>query len=220
MRKQKASFGNILLEIFIVIIGISIAFWVNNWGEQRKKERMEEEFIRTLQSDLKADSASFVFQMTTIKVNIRNLEGFMNLCRRKDFNNDSLSWYGRKFLNRMNWIVTSNTFDVLQSSGQLDIIEDFDLRNQISFFYELRTFQTDEILKLNQEFLDNHMYVYLTKNTDFFINRSPQYNFAKDLEFQNLLGRWYILKENKLDIYERTLSDINELLPKLEVYLE
>ncbi len=208
------------MEIIIVIIGISIAFGLSNWGESRKEVLMGDEFVRTMINDLKSDSAAFVYQIANVEENISNVESFMDMCRRKGFEEDSVQWYVGNFMNRNNWLINSNTYEILKSGGKLEIISDFDLRSDISFFYRIRTYQTDVILELNQEFVQNQMNPYLTTHSDFFISDIPDNSFVKDLEFQNLLGRWRDLKEEKLSIYENTLEDIKALIPKLEAYLE
>lgn len=220
MKKNKTSVGQIALEIAIVIVGISIAFWVNSWGEEYKERALEVEFLKTMHADLKADSSAFEYQIENNIKNQKVLKDFMNLCREKRFEKDSVQWYVGRFLNRNNWILNSNTFEILKNGGKLDIIEDFDLRNEVSFFYKIREFQTDGMLEFTQQFLETQMYVYLTQNSDYFINDVPNTDFVQELEFQNLLGRWYELSREKLDVYRGTLRDINNLLPKLRAYIE
>jgi len=220
MKRRNVTFGAILLEIIIVIIGISIAFGLSNWGESRKEVRMGDEFVRTMINDLKSDSAAFVYQIANVEENINRVESFMDMCRRKDFREDSVGWFVGNFMNRNNWLINSNTYEILKSGGKLEIISDFDLRSDISFFYRIRTYQTDVILELNQEFVQNQMNPYLTTHSDFFISDIPDDSFVRDLEFQNLLGRWRDLKEEKLNIYQSTLEDIIALIPKLEAYLD
>ncbi|MFY0592155.1 hypothetical protein [Roseivirga sp.] len=220
MKLKRDSFLAIVLEIIIVIIGITVAFWMSNWGDRRKEIGMGDEFVRTMINDLESDSAAFVYQIANIEENLERVEAFMEICRKKDFENDSIQWYVGNFMNRNNWLINSNTYEILKSGGKLDIITDFDVRSEISFFYRIRTYQTDRILEISQNFIDEHMDPYLTKNSDYFIAQIPNNKFVQELEFQNLLGRWRDLKEEKLDIYERTLEDINLLVPKLMDYLD
>jgi len=98
MKNRRFTLGAVLLEIIIVIIGISIAFGLSNWGERRKEIRMGDEFVRTMINDLKSDSAAFVYQIANVEENISNVESFMDLCRRKDFRQDSIRWYVGNFM--------------------------------------------------------------------------------------------------------------------------
>lgn len=220
MRKQKNSFGNILLEILIVIIGISIAFWVNNWGEEKKERALEKEFLRSLKSELVSDSLAFDAQVKVNLESVKHLGRFAEICRNQDYDNDSIQWFIGMFLNRGNWVLNSNTYEMLKSGGNLDIITDFELRTAISEFYHLRGLQTSKILDIIQEFLDSQMHPYLTKNTSYFISYKPDQGFVRDQEFQNLLVIWLDFTDAKLDIYQGVLADIRSLMPMLEESLK
>ena len=220
MNNSRFSFKYVVLEILIVIVGISIAFWVNNWGEERKERRLEREFLKTLQSELATDSTAFHSQVKNGKLSLKYLEQFVELCREEDYENDSLQWYVGMFLNRGNWVVNSNTYEMLKSGGKLDIITDFELRNAISVFYHIRALQSSKMLEIVQTFMDNQMDPYLVKNSDYYISNKPNTNFVKDPEFQNLLVLWTELSEAKLGIYEGTLQDIKVLIAMLAASLE
>ena len=45
------------IELVIVIIGISIAFWLNNLANDRNERRLEEAFLSDLHTELRLDSA-------------------------------------------------------------------------------------------------------------------------------------------------------------------
>lgn len=220
MAKNKLSFKTVLLEILIVIVGITIAFWLNNWGEERKERSLETEFLKTLRSDLATDSAAFAYQIEQNERNLHHISRFVSTLRNKDYQNDSIQWYIGTFLNRNNWIINANTFEILKSGGKLDIIQDFDLRSEISQFFRIRTYQTEWMLDVIQTFQDNQMNVYLTKNTDYFIQYQPKKDFVRDTEFQNLLASWADLTDEKLVLYEDILKEITYLISKLDVQLK
>ncbi|GAB5527035.1 MAG: hypothetical protein Roseis2KO_49070 [Roseivirga sp.] len=220
MAKNKFSLKTVLLEIFIVIVGISIAFWLNNWGEERKERRLEKEFLKSLRSELATDSTAFVYQIEQNERNLRHLNSFVSILRNKDYENDSIQWYIGTFLNRNNWIINANTFEILKSGGKLDIIQDFELRSEISYFFRIRTYQTEQTLDVVQAFLDNQMNAYLIKNTDYFIQYKPQKGFVRDTEFQNLLASWTDMTDEKLLLYEDILEEITYLISKLDDQLK
>ncbi len=46
-----------LVDLLVVILGISIAFGINNWADGRKNERKKHRYLVSLKSDLQKDSA-------------------------------------------------------------------------------------------------------------------------------------------------------------------
>lgn len=220
MTKNKFSIKTVVLEIFIVIVGISIAFWLNNWGEERKERTLEVEFLKTLRSDLAMDSSAFAYQIGKNQKNVKRLNSFVKVLQNEDYTNDSIQWFISSFLNRNNWIINANTYEILKSGGKLDIIQDFDLRSEISAYFRIRTYQTERMLDVVQIFLDNQMNVYLTQNTDYFIHNKPDMAFVRDREFQNLVAVWADLNNEKLALYEDILANITQLVSKFDEQLK
>ncbi len=220
MGKDRLSIKNIILEILIVIIGITIAFWVNNWGEEKKERKLEMEFLRSLDQELASDSSAFHYQITNNQNNLKYLNQFIRLCREKDYRNDSAQWLVGHFLNRNNWVINSNTYDMLKSGGKLDIISDFELRSEISAFFHIRVLQTSKLLDIIQEFMDRQMDPYLTENSDYHISLKPDLAFIEDRTFQNLLVQWRDLTEVKLNTYEEVIEDIGILRSRFRALLE
>ncbi len=57
MKKNRINWTNHLIELFIVIIGISIAFWLNNVSVREKERVQEIVYLKDILHDLKIDSA-------------------------------------------------------------------------------------------------------------------------------------------------------------------
>lgn len=220
MKKRSFTLTAIIVEILIVIIGISIAFWLNNWGEERKERALEQEFLKTLKEELSRDSSVFAYQVEENQKNVDNIYRFVELLQEKDYEHDSIRWFAGSFMNRNNWLLNSNTYEMLKSGGKLDIISDFELRNTLNSFYRIRIFQSDQTFEINQAFVDDKMFDYLTKKTDYMISNSPNLAFVRDTEFQNLLVIWLELVAYKLEVYKEILHDIGILIPKLDEQIE
>lgn len=48
-----------IVELIVVIIGISIAFSLENWREHQKEHQITKEYLESLKVDLMLDSLSF-----------------------------------------------------------------------------------------------------------------------------------------------------------------
>ncbi|MCA6075094.1 DUF6090 family protein [Fulvivirga sedimenti] len=57
MKKNRINWTNHLIELFIVIIGITIAFWLNNVSVREKERVQEIVYLKDILHDLKIDSA-------------------------------------------------------------------------------------------------------------------------------------------------------------------
>ncbi len=219
MQKTDFSLRNILLEILIVIIGISIAFWLNNWRESTKEGRVKRVYLESFKEELETDRDIYEFQVRSNKVNLQNIDALIDLVEGQQYDHDSIDYFIGVFLKRNNWNLKNNTFEILKGSGKLELISNFELRKSLSSFYELRHHQTTQITSSIGDFLENHFNTYLTENTDYYkpIRKNA---FVRDLRFHGLLKRWRSKVNYKLSIYEAIIDEIeNDLLPMIKVEL-
>lgn len=122
---------NHIIELVIVILGISIAFSINKYSESRKEEKREiiilESFLDEINHDIpKLDRA--IVEIGRIK---QSLDKLIDVVAEKNQNIDSL----KEYINVGIYSIyvedpKTTTFESLQSSGNLDIIQNFELRKE------------------------------------------------------------------------------------------
>ncbi|QRM89273.1 MULTISPECIES: DUF6090 family protein [unclassified Lacinutrix] len=153
MEKNKTGkyFKYAIGEIILVVIGILIALSINNWNEHRKQQKIEQEYLLSLQSEFNNNLDKI---NSSIKENetIRNgINGLLNL-----FDNEILDTVSDKYLNEKIFAVLGNQMQFKPSNGVLnDIISSGNLNlilNQ-KLRQRLASFDSSlEILKLQINF--------------------------------------------------------------------
>jgi hypothetical protein len=119
-------------EILLVVIGILIALQVNNWNEQRKQRATELHYLSNLKNDLNLNIAEIekyiaVRNSRTASANII-LEYFEGkpLTDFDEFNRNAVNVYTwQKFFQ------IDNTFQELTNSGNLSIISNDSIKNNL-----------------------------------------------------------------------------------------
>ncbi|MGA9240301.1 DUF6090 family protein [Robiginitalea sp.] len=136
---SEKKFGKYLLyaigEIVLIVVGILIAFYLDNINAEKQAREIETELLSELKSNL----------VSNIKILERTLENESQylsynqmildyLDHRKPYNKELESAFGVYF-----WTVTTNPvtggYEFLKSKG-IDLITDDSLRNRISFIFE------------------------------------------------------------------------------------
>lgn len=155
-------------EIVLVVIGILIALQINNWNEVRKSKNEEVNYLKNLKEDVKADS--LYFQRSWFKNADKKVEG---LKKAKKYYLDGVipadtiafindvSYGGIYGIGRLT--PNSRTYNELSSTGNISLISDQDIREQIVEYY------------LNIEFLSNYASD-LQSGYPHFINSYKVYN--------------------------------------------
>ena len=123
-------------EIVLVVIGILIALSINNWNESRK-EAIQEQFILTrLSADITSDISQVSNEIDLINKNSEELKFCIDvILRNKEASitvfRDSL----KSILNLISFDQNKTTFNNLISSGQIEYIQNQNLTDSITKYY-------------------------------------------------------------------------------------
>jgi hypothetical protein len=183
-------------EIILVVIGILIALSINNWNEKRKAKITEHTFLENIKADLQLNMQAldnFIAMrenaITSSDIVLHYFEGRKTLDL-NDFNYHSLS-----VMDWMPFQQNDNTYQELVNSGQLSIITNKTIKNNMQNMQS--SFKTITFIEgeMQQDF-ERYMYDYYFSVVDL--------NTAIGNYFQQL---------NKEDIQTNiSKSEVEELL--------
>ena len=73
-----------LVDLLVVILGISIAFGINNWADGRKNERKKEQYLVSLSRDLRVDSLALANHQRGLEEMKKVINGLWSLTYKRD----------------------------------------------------------------------------------------------------------------------------------------
>jgi hypothetical protein len=206
-----------LREIALIVIGVLIAVWIDNWNERKKDRALEIKTLRALKEGLQQDSAD-------IALNIKGLDNTINWrvkvgkIAKKELPMDSLkeiSYFGTTsfFLNNV------APYESLKSLGLAKITNDT-LRHQIITLYELEY----KILTKTEEDINERIVAYNQTYAEkvFFWGSQKKpfqdilYEFQKDKDFQFHNYTAISNEHYQLRLQTEMLPKINRLIRNLE----
>lgn len=126
-------------EIFLVVIGILIALQVNNWNEQRKENQLSEEYIGRIAEDLDRLIERSEYQSTLYREVLSSITETQRLLERgtplsdteKETVDYAILWFPRTTYQ----LPAMLTYEEMKASGNLNLIDDITLRNELAEFY-------------------------------------------------------------------------------------
>jgi len=129
-------------ETLIIVLGVLIAFAVNDYWSDNNDRELELQYLMRLHSDLKSDEEWVTnYKKNAIPIKMAALDAIAPVVRGKQpvpedvenfLRNVSLGGIGGA---SPNYFVTETTFDDLKATGNLRLIRDVDLRNKINDYY-------------------------------------------------------------------------------------
>jgi len=212
----KEMWPSYLIEIIVIILGISITLALEEWRDNSKENQLEQVYLKNLQTDIGADLKSLSLAIDGTKLLLQRGNELLDYARSADNKNISPGQVYkdvRAILGRPNFITSDAIFTDLKSSGNLHLIKDIQLKNLLFAYYN----ESQHI----KEVQDAERQTAITLSGAFFLkkfpldeNRSQVYSITtkdrdesfKNIEFDNNVLLRVLNRKELLDIYQRADS--------------
>lgn len=219
MSKLKINWFTHFIELLVVIIGVTVAFAINNWAEKRKLDKEEKHILQSFYDDLSRDYHTFHdIQIPVNMERAKNLKHFIGLIATQSVKQDTLKKYLYDvLLSTSNYTINRTTFESLKYSGKMDLIKNLDLKKKIYWYYSKESQNSEFAVKAHIDYRKENILPYLGKKLNF---NQMNTDFLYDLEFSNHLYFYLKSFEVKLNEYELLAQRSNELSNMLEEELK
>jgi len=212
-----------LIEIIVIILGISITLALEAWRENSRESHLEKIYLNNLLTDVEVDlnSLDWVSARTENLLNRGNeLLGYIRNPEEKNISFSRINASVLAIIDRPKFITSDATFSDLKSSGNLHLIEDIQLKNLMFGYYS----ETQHI----KEIQDAEQMATITLSGAYFLKHFPLGDstilpvlsgsenitgLLKNIEFDNNVLLRVSNRRELMEIYHRTDS-IAQLLKK------
>lgn len=126
---------NKAFDLFIVITGVSIAFYLSSVKANIDKKEAEKFYKESLANDLNRDTEELTKNLKEIQEDYDILIGYVQQYGEGKAIGDSLATVITKILSLDTFEGTNNTYTSLVSSDGLGVLSDIELRNQVAEYY-------------------------------------------------------------------------------------
>jgi hypothetical protein len=211
-------------EIFLVVIGILIALQINNWNEDRKDKKLEQNYLSKIHEEFKQNKEQFDRIISIHRQSYESSIWIIENHNKSDINIDTLRKHLKLFRYSYTYNPSKSSIDAIINSGKLGVIRDNELSNKLIEWNELITdYQEEEIISRN--FLDNiilpfdikHFSIYnadSNKRFDDFLN----FNMETKNEFLNIVATKRRMLSQIVDDpqseYEKIYQSLNVIISK------
>jgi hypothetical protein len=130
----KYAFG----EIILVVIGILIALQINDWNQTKKDQKLEAQYYCRLLEDVNQDLINYRDYLALLNERIEVNNTAIQRLQNDAMPLDSISPLILKSIKYSirNITATTDAFEDIKSSGNLNIIKDLSLKNQLADYYK------------------------------------------------------------------------------------
>jgi len=216
MQKRKINWLNPFLNFVAVILGVYLAFYINE--NARATDEMEESvnWMNALKNDLTGDIETYEsYHIPMNNQHVDNIGKLLTILSSDSL--DQLSEHLPTLFQVENFVPTNSTYSSMKSSGKLELIQDLDLQKLIIDYYENDVEESSHRSDYQIEYFFDELIHWLTEHADLT-------NLAFDSEeqlttFKNKLIIYQSLIEQKVSSYQVIVDESKALASELDTYL-
>jgi len=203
-------------ELSTVVLGILIAFALNNFAQNRKDANLEKQYLQAVYADLEKDSLD-------LHNTIRSIENRMTIGQRvigmfynpnAPGRDSAFIFIFRDMTSFEPFIPNQSSFDALRYSGDLNHISNFELRNVLIDHYD-RYEAIDFENTRSYTFIENHVSPYMMSTVPFEQLRNGYNDFLDDWKLRNIVFSWTGIYQGQIKAHKDALKRCRKVIVKL-----
>jgi hypothetical protein len=207
-------------EIFLVVVGISLAFQLENWNDTRIERNNERSYYKNLKDQISDDKRKIESQIT-FNDNYRKQFRYANIIiEENDLSKvDTLGFLIRNLTQYSDFDRQGNIYETMVNSGEVKLLKNVDIVNGIRELEE-KYLYINRIENIHYDAMMKYVIPTLTPNLKFsnaeIKKTKPFYSF----EFQNLIISLLGVMDEKDRVYNSTIEEINIITKLINTELE
>jgi len=191
-------------EILLVVIGILIALYINNWNEDRKDRIKENAILNELHKDFKKNLEKF-YPIKQYQLNAYNSGNivFRNLKKiHIPASRDSLYTHSTRMFGGYTYYPSNGVVESLISSGEINLIRNDSLRKYLVSWKDVLTNYTENV-NIDRDLWSDKIEPYVIEKGDFLnVGSDKNKNLLSDPVFINMLVRKQFFQKNIVNSIE------------------
>jgi Family of unknown function (DUF6090) len=228
-RKFREYFLYALGEIFLIVIGILIALQINNWNEDKKERKLEDEYLQKIGLNIEEDINKYNQIITAQQTYRSGIDSFLQIIRNPfKYETADLDKYYSHLWRFERFTSNNGALNNLISSGKINIIQNEDLLNEILTYYRTIDEQTrsvDEAISVYSRNQIGPYFMYFdfmnTKVlTTEYRKRKQLLEYHKDPIMENLISARLLMMDIQKSYYNKQIDSAKKLLNQINEELK
>ncbi|MEP0131630.1 MAG: DUF6090 family protein [Eudoraea sp.] len=207
-------------EILLVMIGISLAFQVSNWDDNRIRKNAEIRFYENIKEQIIDDEELIAGQRHYNNRHMVQYKYANEIIEANDRSKlDTLGIIVRNLTNYSDFDKEGNIYETMVNSGQIKLLHNHEIVNGIRELEELYNYM-NRMENIHYDAMMQHLVLALNPVIAFATNEIKKPDAVFTYEFQNLVVMLMQIMEEKDEVYTNTLYEIERVLKLIDEELK
>jgi len=204
-----------LLDLLIVIIGITIAFQLNNWNDSRKIHNEEKAYRVSFYEESKINQENLAAALEFSISAKKDVGTLKTILLNKNYSDERIKPLIASLMAMASFNPITTTMENITASGEFDLITDIELRKNIIATYNGFKNST-KLESLLQEYVNTYLTPFLLHNIQFSDFTSINSDYVKDPMFENIVLGYEALLSQQINGYKTNLDKLNQFNNRLK----
>jgi len=214
--KRKQNWLNHLFNFLAVILGVYLAFYINERAQINQDQNESIMLMNSLLADLSKDIKAYEeYQIPVNKQYQQNVERLLSSLMTNDM--DEIGEKISDVLGVENFTPSTSTYSSIKASGKLGLINDLELQKMLTDFYEGLAVESIRKGEYQVDFFTGELMTWLTTNVD--LTDMQLIHSDELIVFKNKLIIYGSLINQKVESYEMIVEDSKKLQLQIESLL-
>lgn len=203
-----------IIDLLIVIIGITIAFKLNTWNESITTNLEAKDYIESFYEENITNEANLVSALEFSESNKKDIDTLKQILLSKKYTDKRIKFLTASMMGLANYSPSLTTMENIKASGEFKLIKDIELRKRIINTYNSynTTLKLENILS---EYVNKYITPFFFENIRFSDFSSIHSDFIKEPLFENIVFGYDVLLGQQIKGYQDNLEKIKLLNEKL-----
>lgn len=199
----------------MVFVGVTAAFLLNTWREERLERRAEQRYLQGLLQDVTLDAHNLAEVVAATRAKTARLAAFIASLRDGEPTADEALTALAEVMANRRFNPKTITYDSLTNTGSMGVVAEYALREAIVEYYTgFRDLQAKEAIV--DEYLSTYGIPFAYQHMDILTMTLHRPDVARDQAFRNLVVGYHTLSDQNLQAYLDAQARNDALRQRLE----
>lgn len=204
-----------LIDLLIVIIGITIAFQLNTWSEDNRSDRLEQEYIKCFFDECNQNKVSLENALDFARSTREDIDTLRHILVSGRYDDDRIMSLTGSMMAIADFSPSVTTMENIIASGEFELIKDNDLRRELVNTYNAYEV-TAKLEGLMADYVNEYVTPYFMENYRFSDFSMVDPESVSDIQLENLILGYEAMIIQQVGGYERNLDKQNLLHDRLQ----
>ncbi|SFR52364.1 hypothetical protein SAMN04490243_2583 [Robiginitalea myxolifaciens] len=210
---KKKDLVNQLFNFVGVILGVLLAFWINEKSIANRERGEARELMQALANDLREDVQSY--EEYQIPVNQQHQQQLDSLISAMDSENiERVNKFLPSIFQVQNYVPTASSYNSMKASGKLGLVDNLKLQKHLSDYFDGMVLESSLKSQAQVDYLMEEMLPWVADNAD--ISNMDIQSATELTPLKNRVIIYKLLVDQKVDSYKYIREEAEMLLEQLD----